>query len=108
MTRDAEPSGAAPAAPWVPAAPARLLTLGSAHAEVRGRHRRIGLYLLRGPAGDHLPEVQHDERVTDGHHQVHVVLHDDEGRLRGEFANEPAKLAELTLGQAAGGLIEQQ
>src|ERR1700733_1355244 len=98
MTRDAEPSGAAPAAPWVPAAPARLLTLGSAHAEVRGRHRRIGLYLLRGPAGDHLPEVQDDKRVTDGHHQVHVVLHDDEGRVRDELADELGQLIELVLG----------
>src|SRR5215472_16189240 len=102
MASDAAPSG------WTPWAPAVLVTIGSARTEVGGRYRGVGLDLLRGAAGDHLSEVEDDERLAERHHQVHVMLHDDEGRLGGEFANELAQLGELTLGQAAGGLVEQQ
>src|SRR6185503_9718023 len=87
-----------------PAGPVSLLMGG---AQVGSGHGGIVLNLPRRARRDHLAEVEDHDRVADGHHQVHVMLHDHERTLGGQIANEAAELGQFALVQAAGGLVEQ-
>src|SRR5919108_3902700 len=86
-------------------ASAGAATLLMGGAEVGGGHGGIVLDLERRAGRDHLPEVQDHDRVADGHHQVHVMLHHDQRSLGGQVADEAAELGQLALVQAAGRLV---
>src|SRR5262249_44399605 len=48
-------------------------------AEIRGDHLRIFLDFGCGPFGDLLSVVEHEHAVADAHHELHVVLDQQNG-----------------------------
>ena len=69
----------------------------AAVAEIGGDHRRIGADVLGSTGRDEPPEVEDHHPVADPHHEVHVVL-DDEDRhppLIGQAANHPGQFNAL-------------
>src|SRR6185437_11598383 len=46
-------------------------------SEVGGGDFGVGADGVRSAVGDHAPEVQDDDPVAYGHHQVHVVFHEE-------------------------------
>ena len=79
-------------------------------AEVGGDHGRVGADLFGGADGDQPAEVEDDDLVAHAHHEVHVVL-DDEDRhapVVGQPADDPGQLDALDRAQAGRRLVEQQ
>ena len=79
-------------------------------AEIGGDHRRVGADLFGRSRGDEVAEVEHHHLVADTHHEVHVVL-DDQDRhapVFGQAADHPGQLGALGRAETGGRLIEQE
>ena len=79
-------------------------------AEIGGDHRRIGADVFGGARRDELPEVEDHHPVADPHHEVHVVL-DDQDRhapLVGQAANHAGQFDALDRAEASRRLVEEE
>src|SRR5262245_40878358 len=79
-------------------------------AEVGLDDVRVGPHLGRRALGDLAAEVEHVHAVRDRHHEVHVVL-DEEDRevvLLADPSDQAGELPDLLVVQAAGRLVEEQ
>ena len=63
------------------------------HREIRLDHSRIGLDLGRSAFGDLSPVVQDRDSVRDAHHEIHIVL--DENDRHARVADPPDEVAHL-------------
>ena len=87
----------------------RALLLDALGPQVRVEHARVGAD-HRGRARDERPAlVEHRDLVAQRHHELHVVLDDEEGLAgRVELADAGRELVDQRRVDAAGGLVEQQ
>jgi hypothetical protein len=78
-------------------------------AQVGFDDARIGLHARRRAFGDLLAEVEHGDRVRDRHHDVHVVLDQDDGdAVVADLADDRHQLADVRRRQARGRFVQQQ
>src|SRR5690349_12160956 len=84
--------------------------LGPLAAQIRLDHRRVALNLRGRALGDLAPEVEDVHAVGDAHHEVHVVLDQQDRQLerRADPPDQAGELPDLVVAEAAGGLVEQQ
>ena len=69
----------------------------------------MGLYAGRQAFGDLLAEVEHGDRVGDRHHDIHVVLDQDDGdAVLADLADDRHQFLDVGRGQAGSRLVEQQ
>ena len=80
------------------------------HPEVRLDHGRIRLHLGGRAARDLPPEAQDVHVIGDAHHEVHVVLDEENGEVEvvADLLDEGAELGDLLVVQPARGLVEEE
>ena len=77
------------------------------HSQVGVEHA-LGRRGPRGRAlGDAPAEVEHDDAVAHGHHEVHVVLDEQHRHVTAQAADALAELAHVVAAEPAGRLVEQ-
>src|SRR5438067_5097022 len=97
--------------------PYRASTSSSSSRELLGirpevglDHRRVVLHLARRAARDPAAEVEHVHAVGDTHHQLHVVLDQQDRQLEvlAHPADQRAELSDLLVVQASRRLVQEQ
>src|ERR1700722_16859389 len=79
-------------------------------AEVGADHLRLGPHLVRRPVGDFKTKLQRHDFVGHAHHQIHVMLdqQDAEIELLAHPPHEHREFIDLAVIEAAGRLVEHQ
>ena len=78
-------------------------------AEVGGDHRRILLHFRRRSFGDLLAVVEHEHAVADAHHELHVVLDQQDRRaVAADVGEEPLERRRLGRVHSRRGLVERE
>ena len=77
-------------------------------AQIRLDHGRISLHLGGSSFRDLPAEVEHVHAVGDAHHEVHVVLDEEDRQLERapDPADQRAELLDFLVVQASGRLVE--
>src|SRR5260370_40051209 len=87
----------------------RRLVIGAGNrgSEVGLSDYWILLHLPRGSIGDELAEVEYEDPVADGHHEVHPMLDHEHADVRSKHADQISEFSEFVVGKPAGRLIKQ-
>src|SRR5215831_2447396 len=104
-TRAAARAAGGPGAPGSPGSAGVIVVLCG--AEVGIEHPRVPPDGLRRPGRDHRSVVQDRDTPADAHHEIHVVLHDEERPSRGVQLPDPGRnVLDQRRVHPAGGLVE--
>ena len=96
--------------PTLPIPPLRVLVLGIVgRPQVGGAHTIVGPHLGGGPRHEHGAEVEDVDVGADPHHELHVVLDEQDAHAAlGQLAEQVAELLALRVAQPRGRLVEQE
>src|SRR5438128_10041744 len=76
--------------------------------EVSRRHLGIVLDLLRCPGGDHAPQVQHRDAVTNRHYEIQVMFDHGDAHPAAELFDQSGQLVDISGRESTGRLTQQQ